>query len=204
MPSQTARPGVGWVMAMLAWLTVVEIALLFTLYQNPASFSLLMVIGAIAVFMALLPIMALPDSANATADAAPGPVGIQATLKGQQEQLLALQRRAEKTEKRLEQLLLLMMPSQMFFNLSKFARPEGFGEYFVSEDLKRELIQMNQLGFVEFQDVNAIPETGSNLSDHVQITSEGKEYAILRGEIESSKASSNGEAVNASQQPVHS
>lgn len=83
-------------------------------------------------------------------------------------------------QERVSQLFLETMAEVMYRNLMKLARPDGFGEYELSNDLKRELYHLHDHGYIGDLNIEGIPERGPQLSDWVSITDAGRMFVELR------------------------
>lgn len=83
-------------------------------------------------------------------------------------------------QERVSQLFLETMAEVMYRNLRKLAQPAGFGEYELSNDLKRELYHLHDHGYVGDVNIEGIPERGRQLSDWVTITDAGRMFVELR------------------------
>lgn len=76
---------------------------------------------------------------------------------------------------------LLSMGEAMFFNLKKLSSG-NFGPYRIEESsgLERELYHLRDIDYIRVDSIRALPRSGENLSDHVQITRIGKRFVELR------------------------
>jgi hypothetical protein len=75
-------------------------------------------------------------------------------------------------------LFLLTMAPSMFNNLAKLKN--GFGEYTMSDGLKRELLYLRESGYIKDFAPETIPRQGPNLNAHITITPEGERFVKLR------------------------
>jgi hypothetical protein len=101
-----------------------------------------------------------------------------------------LEGKLQEESRRLDQLFLLSMGKHAFNHMKKLALPQGFGSFSVSPPFERELVYLENLGYIRykeplqgFDDFRRIRE-GTNLSDYIGLTEQGKLYLELRGELE--------------------
>jgi hypothetical protein len=92
----------------------------------------------------------------------------------------------ERVNDRVAKLFLTTMAPLMYVNLSKLASG-NFGPYEMSKGLERELYHLRDIGYVTIESIKAIPESGENLSDYVQVTETGILFVELRGSVNLSK-----------------
>jgi hypothetical protein len=73
------------------------------------------------------------------------------------------------------------MGSDMYSNLKKLSSGK-FGPYRIEESsgLERELYHLRDIDYIRVNSIRALPRSGENLSDHVQITPIGKRFVELR------------------------
>ena len=99
------------------------------------------------------------------------------------EAIHSVKKQLDETNERISKLFLITMSPDMYRNLKKLARPEGFGEYKMSGGLERELFHLRDIGYVDVRYIKSIPKSGTNLSDHVEITLPGRQFVDLREAI---------------------
>ena len=97
-----------------------------------------------------------------------------------------LAQKVETNSKRLDELYLLSMNSHVFLYLQKLSQPGGFGSFYVSPAMQRELAWLEQLNYIQFKppfkgtEDFIVKFTGKkddgNLSDYVELTPEGKSF----------------------------
>jgi hypothetical protein len=83
-------------------------------------------------------------------------------------------------------LFLTTMAPLMYVNLRKLASG-NFGPYEMSKGLEGELYHLRDVGYITVESIKAIPKSGENLSDYVQVTETGKLFVELRGSVNLSK-----------------
>lgn len=66
----------------------------------------------------------------------------------------------------------------MFENLSRLST-DRFGRYRMNGGLERELRHLRDVGYIEVASIRNIPSEGEDLSVHVKITPEGKNFVAL-------------------------
>jgi hypothetical protein len=98
----------------------------------------------------------------------------------------AVEQGVSELRERVGQVFLLAMAPPMYANLQKLDSGY-FGTYTMSNALKRELYHLRDMGYVDVESINAIPDKGNNLSDHVVITGNGHMYVKLRDSINQTK-----------------
>lgn len=96
------------------------------------------------------------------------------------EELHSVQRRLDETNERISRLFLITMSEDMYYNLKKLTRSEGFGPYEMCGGLERELFHLRDIGYIEVPYIMRIPKSGGNLSDHVKVTEAGRQFVELR------------------------
>ncbi|MFO1022847.1 MAG: glycogen/starch synthase [Planctomycetales bacterium] len=74
---------------------------------------------------------------------------------------------------------LLSMPADVFMNLRKL-ESGSFGPYEMTEGFRLQLRDLETAGLVELQTPDIVPYRGMNLSQHAQITAEGREFIRQR------------------------
>jgi hypothetical protein len=104
-----------------------------------------------------------------------------------------------KQSRRIDELYLLSIGDNAFQHLRKLNRPEGYGSFYVSTALPRELEFLENLGYIRFKGglkglddfmdkIRSRPRPeGENLSDEVELTVAGKSFVDLREEAAHSK-----------------
>jgi hypothetical protein len=104
-----------------------------------------------------------------------------------------LEDQLKEESKRLDQLFLLSMGDHAFGHMKKLGSPQGFGSFFVHPPFERELIHLENLGYIRykqplkgFDDFRRLRE-GHNLSDHIELTDKGKLYLELRSALEKNR-----------------
>jgi len=85
-------------------------------------------------------------------------------------------------QEQISRLFLETMADVMYRNLKKLAQPDGFGDYELSADLKRELYHLHDHGYIHDLNIEGIPAEGQQLSDWVRITHAGRAFVSLRDE----------------------
>jgi hypothetical protein len=70
----------------------------------------------------------------------------------------------------------------MYVNLKKLASG-NFGQYEISKGLERELYHLRDIGYIKVTSIKAIPKSGENLSDHIEVTETGKMFVELRESV---------------------
>lgn len=77
-------------------------------------------------------------------------------------------------------LFLATMSPSMYMNLRKLESGR-FGRFEASNGLRRELVHLRDLGYVEVPgEIRQLPDTGDELSDYVMITPTGRDFVRLR------------------------
>jgi len=76
------------------------------------------------------------------------------------------------------ELFLLTMAPSMFENLAKLTK-RGF-DYMLSDGLRRELLHLRDIGYIEDFALERIPDAGPDLTAHITITQAGKRFVELR------------------------
>jgi hypothetical protein len=101
-------------------------------------------------------------------------------------QLAELQKKTSEHERAIVNLILLSMGRDAYHNLTKLARPSGFGQYEIEPfmGLWSELYHLRNLGYIDLdqktsRSIHEIPKSGGELSDYIKVTSEGKKYIEL-------------------------
>ena len=89
--------------------------------------------------------------------------------------------KVEELSDRVAELFLVTMAPSMYENLGKLASG-SFGEYEMSYGLRRELIHLRDIGYIEDILIDRIPEEGENLSPYVRVTDAGRKFLKLRQE----------------------
>ena len=77
------------------------------------------------------------------------------------------------------ELFVATMSQAMFENLKKIAS-DHFGSFELGKPLERELYHLRAIGYVEIPSIQAIPKTGTNLSEYVKATEAGRQFVSLR------------------------
>lgn len=85
----------------------------------------------------------------------------------------------EETNERISELFLTTMAPLMYENLKKLVSGH-FGEYQMSKGLERELYHLRDIGYIDVPSIKAIPKNGTDLTEHVKITSTGRQFVELR------------------------
>ncbi|MGB5620527.1 MAG: hypothetical protein WBM78_27040 [Desulfobacterales bacterium] len=99
------------------------------------------------------------------------------------EELHSVKKQLDETNERISKLFLITMSPDMYRNLRKLSRPQGFGDYDLSGGLERELFHLRDIGYIEVPYIKSIPKSGTNLSDFVTITLPGRQFVELREAI---------------------
>ena len=82
---------------------------------------------------------------------------------------------------KVSKLFLVTMAVPMYNNLKKI-NTGNFGKFKFSKGLERELYHLRDIGYVDIDSIQAIPEEGEDLSQYVKITEAGKIFVQLREE----------------------
>ena len=85
----------------------------------------------------------------------------------------------DETNQKVSHLFLTTMAPAMYENLKKIASGH-FGQYHMSQGLRRELYHLRDIGYIEVPSVRAIPDRGVDLSVHANITPAGRQFVELR------------------------
>jgi hypothetical protein len=85
----------------------------------------------------------------------------------------------DETNEKVAHLFLTTMAPAMYENLKKIASGH-FGQYQMSQGLRRELYHLRDIGYIEVPSVGAIPDGGEDLSVHAKITPVGRQFVDLR------------------------
>ncbi len=104
-----------------------------------------------------------------------------------------LKDKVETESQRLDQLYLLSMGDKVFTYLQKLSQDKGFGSFYVSPAMPRELAYLEELGYIRFKGglrgtedlVELYPDqkAGANLSDYIELTDAGKLFYRLRESV---------------------
>lgn len=100
-----------------------------------------------------------------------------------------VEQRVSDLREKIGQAFLLSMATPMYLNLKKLASG-GFGKYTMSAGLKRELYHLRDMGYIDVESINAIPNQGNNLSEQVVVTDIGHMYVQLRDSVIQSESES--------------
>lgn len=99
-----------------------------------------------------------------------------------------LEDKLKEESRRLDQLFLLSLGDHAFRHLEQLGSAEGFGHFVVHPPFERELVHLENLGYIRFKaplkgfdDFRNIRE-GDRLSDHIELTDKGALYLKLRSE----------------------
>jgi hypothetical protein len=102
----------------------------------------------------------------------------------------ALKDRVDTESQRLDQLYRLSMGDNVFTYLRKLSQEGGFGPFYVSPAMPREIAYLEELGYIRFKGslrgtedlVDQFPDqkVGANLSDYIELTDAGKSFYRLR------------------------
>jgi len=101
-----------------------------------------------------------------------------------QAEVSAVRRGLNELDDKIADLFLLTMAPAMYLNLRKLATGD-FGEYQLTEGLRRELYHLRDIGYITVSSIRSIPKTGTNLSFHVQVTPAGQQFVELREALQS-------------------
>ncbi len=96
-----------------------------------------------------------------------------------------------RVEKVVAELFLATMSGAMFENLRKLSSGT-FGPYHRSKALERELYHLRDIGYIEVHSIQAIPEHGQELSQHVKATEAGRKFVLLRTQVDQNPARGTG------------
>lgn len=89
-----------------------------------------------------------------------------------------LESAVSKLDDEVSELFLHTMAPSMFENLAKLTKP-GF-DYVLSDGLRRELLHLRDVGYIENFALEQIPGTGPDLTAYIQITAAGERFVRLR------------------------
>ena len=105
-------------------------------------------------------------------------------------EFLDLKKRVQTNSKRLDELYLLSMSDKAFKYLEKLNQPGGFGPFYVSPAMPRELGLLEDLGYIhfkgdlkgmdDFRDKFEGKQDDGNLSDYIELTPTGKRFYEAR------------------------
>ncbi len=105
-------------------------------------------------------------------------------------EFLNLKKKVQTNTKRLDDLYVLSMSDKMFKYLEKLSQPGGFGPFYVSPAMPRELGLLEDLGYIDFKgDLKGMDDfkaefegkpDGGNLSDYIELTDTGKKFYKAR------------------------
>jgi hypothetical protein len=116
-----------------------------------------------------------------------------AELFGLKIEIAHLEDKLKEESRRLDQLFLLSMGEHAFEHMKKLGSTQGFGSFVVHPPFERELIHLENLGYIRykqplkgFDDFRSLRE-GHNLSDHIELTDKGKLYLELRSALEKNR-----------------
>jgi hypothetical protein len=96
-----------------------------------------------------------------------------------------LEDKVDRQARRIDDLYFLSIGDKLLTHLRKLGRPGGYGEFHVGIALPRELEHLENLGYIRFKgEMKGIDDflarlkgkTGSNLSEHVQLTEVGQSF----------------------------
>jgi hypothetical protein len=104
-----------------------------------------------------------------------------------------LEDKLKEESRRLDQLFLLSLGDHAFEHIEKLGSAEGFGPFIVQPPFERELIYLENLGYIRykkplegFDDFRNIKK-GSRLDDYIELTDSGKLYLALRSARENNQ-----------------
>jgi hypothetical protein len=106
------------------------------------------------------------------------------TSRAMESELQHIHDRVDDAVAKIAQLFLLTMSGPMYENLHKLAQDGGFGAYSWSAGLERELYHLRDIGYIDVPSVRSIPRSGANLSEHVVLTTTGRQFLELRNAME--------------------
>ncbi len=95
-----------------------------------------------------------------------------------------LNKKNTETKNRVDRLFYLTMSGPMYENLLKLAENK-FTNYVKSSGLERELYHLRDIGYIEIMEksnfsIKAIPESGNNLQQYINVTDIGLEFVKAR------------------------
>jgi protease I len=174
---------IQWV-AVFVGLASVQAALLYKLIAGQSAPNPAEMIAAICVVGILLVLASNVDRMES----------LSLTKKGFGLKLAQLEQKTNENAAAVERLILESMGPDAYKNLTKFARPQGFEEYEKRhhEGLESELYHLRNLGYVKLREnlslpngtalksIYDIPPRGTQLSDYIEITNDGRKYIELR------------------------
>ena len=94
-------------------------------------------------------------------------------------ELRSVRKDLDEVNEKVRKVFLATISQPMYDNLRKLASGR-FGNYERGSALERELYHLRDICYISVPSINAIPKTGPNLSDYVQITDAGREFVELR------------------------
>ena len=93
-----------------------------------------------------------------------------------------MRRELDELNAKVARLFLTTMSPSMYTNLKKLASG-SFGTYEMNKGLDRELHHLRDIGYIDIHSIKAIPGSGTNLSEHVEVTATGKQFVDLRESV---------------------
>jgi len=162
--------------AVFLGIASIAAALLYKLIVGGAATSATEIIVAICIVGTLLALSPNLDSLKE----------LSLTKEGLRVQLQELQKKTAENEQAIVDLILLSMGDETYKTLTMLADSNGFGKYTKEHHmgLESELYHLRNLGYVKRNEkarsIYDIPESGTQLSDYIYVTKEGRDYIELR------------------------
>ncbi len=163
-----------WILALLAFIEIGLMAMLFKVPSNTSSTELLAAICAMGFLMFLT---------------GRSPTLFSLTSSGLRVELERVQSQVLDNKQSIVELTLLSMGAEAFGNLDKLATG-NFGQYKLEQfkGLWGELYYLRNKGYVMLKpgtapSIHDIPTDGENLSHFIEVTDEGRRYLQLRKEV---------------------
>jgi hypothetical protein len=95
----------------------------------------------------------------------------------------AVENKVDDLSERVSRAFLVAMSRPMFGNLVRLSMG-NFGHYQMHDGFERELRHLRDVGYVEIESIRGIPREGSDLSNYVTVTPEGRNFVALRQELD--------------------